>query len=137
VVLRNDFEVIKKEITAYRVVPVYNPNRENEMEISISKGIMKIQNLNPTIAAAIILLVDQPLVKPNLLSKLEGLYYQKSKKVIQGYMEKAEVGFADFPEGQIDFDTQRDYERFLNNCNKKNHFFLLPKKHISSLLFYH
>ncbi len=82
VVLGSNFEMIKKEITAYQVLPVYNPDWENGMGTSISTGIRAIRKLNPNIRAVIILLVDQPLLKPNLLHDLETLYHQTTKKII-------------------------------------------------------
>jgi molybdenum cofactor cytidylyltransferase len=82
VVLGSDFEMIKKEISGFSVIPVFNQNWENGMGTSVSKGIEAIQKLNPNLRAVIILLVDQPLINSKILNNLKNLYFDSNKKII-------------------------------------------------------
>jgi molybdenum cofactor cytidylyltransferase len=88
VVLGSNFEKIKKEITDFEVFPVFNNNWEKGMGTSIAKGIQEIQNLHPGLRAVIILLVDQPLLQPNLLNKLVNLYKETGKEIVASKYDK-------------------------------------------------
>lgn len=81
-VLGNDFDRIKKEIATTQALPVFNEDWENGIGASISKGISEIQKLHPHLSAAIILLVDQPLVTANLLNQFIDIFKQTSPKIV-------------------------------------------------------
>lgn len=95
--------------------PLLQPKLLNDLEnlYKVSNKKIVASKYNKTFGVPAIF--DQSVFE--VLKSLDG--NKGAKKVIQQFIEKDEVAFVDFREGGFDLDTQKDYERFLDNFNKK------------------
>jgi molybdenum cofactor cytidylyltransferase len=145
VVLGSKESAHRKLIGHLPIDAVYNPQWEKGMGSSVKRGLTHLTSKQPIPEGVIILVCDQPLLRPenilNLLQKYQEVnrpiiasrysgmpgvpvlfdksYYERllslpdeqgAKKIL--LQNQHDVYEIDFPEGEVDLDTQHDYRAF-------------------------
>lgn len=82
VVVGANKELIKLELSELPVFIAENPDWEEGMGLSISKGLEMLLSVHPHVKATVIMVCDQPFVKTTLINQLVEEFEQKNRPLI-------------------------------------------------------
>src|SRR5687767_3824022 len=87
VVLGSRADEIYKEVCALPVETVINEEWSNGISTSLRKGLTKLTQADPNLAAAVIMLSDQPFVDENTVRSLVDVYKTSGKPIVASEYE--------------------------------------------------
>jgi len=85
VVLGAQVELMESELDRLEVYQVENPNWAKGMATSLQVGISFVETLEPDVEAVLVLLVDQPKVDADLLTKLINTFQEKRPPLVASF----------------------------------------------------